>query len=355
MILRMPLYYKKFKCIAGKCNDSCCIGWEIDIDKDSMDFYRNIKGEFGETLRGSISEISVPHFILDKNQRCPFLDKDNLCKIFINLGEEKLCRICTEHPRYFEWYKNIKEGGIGLCCEAAAKIILTYNNPFSYYDTQIPFDTCGEYDENFYNYLFEIREKIIEHLNDQKFPLKNRLNNILQYTYDLQSSYDNFNFKITEIKNKPITSEDYDLIEILKLFNSLESMESKKIFNETLSDYENIITVTKNLFENNPILNKYLENAAIYFIWRHFLKSTFEEEFYSKAAFSVLSAVILGILFAYEYLKNNKISEISCIRMAVYYSKEIEYSEENLNTLFDNFYNNKSFSIDNLEKILNIF
>ena len=29
-----PKYYQQFHCIADKCKHSCCIGWEIDIDKD---------------------------------------------------------------------------------------------------------------------------------------------------------------------------------------------------------------------------------------------------------------------------------------------------------------------------------
>ena len=29
----IPDYYKDFQCIADKCKDSCCIGWEIMIDR----------------------------------------------------------------------------------------------------------------------------------------------------------------------------------------------------------------------------------------------------------------------------------------------------------------------------------
>ena len=30
-----PDYYRDFKCSAGNCKHSCCIGWEIDIDEDT--------------------------------------------------------------------------------------------------------------------------------------------------------------------------------------------------------------------------------------------------------------------------------------------------------------------------------
>ena len=35
MVFRVPSYYKNFRCIADKCPDNCCRGWEIDIDEDT--------------------------------------------------------------------------------------------------------------------------------------------------------------------------------------------------------------------------------------------------------------------------------------------------------------------------------
>ena len=43
-----PDYYDSFRCIADKCRHSCCIGWEIDIDEDTLDLYENIPGDFGD-------------------------------------------------------------------------------------------------------------------------------------------------------------------------------------------------------------------------------------------------------------------------------------------------------------------
>ena len=35
----VPSYYKEFRCIADKCNHSCCKGWEIDIDDETYKKY----------------------------------------------------------------------------------------------------------------------------------------------------------------------------------------------------------------------------------------------------------------------------------------------------------------------------
>ena len=47
--------FKNFKCIADKCKNNCCIGWEIGIDSETEKFYRNGKGEFFERIRENIS------------------------------------------------------------------------------------------------------------------------------------------------------------------------------------------------------------------------------------------------------------------------------------------------------------
>lgn len=51
MIVRVPDYFSEFSCIAGECKDSCCLGWEIDIDEDSYEYYQTLPGEVGERLR----------------------------------------------------------------------------------------------------------------------------------------------------------------------------------------------------------------------------------------------------------------------------------------------------------------
>ena len=48
MIVRVPDYFSEFSCIAGDCKDSCCLGWEIDIDEDSYEYYQTLPGEVGE-------------------------------------------------------------------------------------------------------------------------------------------------------------------------------------------------------------------------------------------------------------------------------------------------------------------
>lgn len=120
-----PDFYFDFECIADKCRHSCCVSWEIDIDDDSLEFYEQLDTALGEDIRKNISREDYPHFILTEDERCPFLRKDGLCRIICEMGEEGLCNICTEHPRFYNCYEDREEAGLGLCCEEAARLLLT--------------------------------------------------------------------------------------------------------------------------------------------------------------------------------------------------------------------------------------
>lgn len=119
-----PDFYDEFKCLADKCCHSCCIGWEIDIDVDSLDYYMELDGEIGRQLRENIEHEPEPHFRLCENERCPFLEKNGLCRLINEFGEESLCDICAEHPRFYNYFDDREEMGLGLCCEEAARLLL---------------------------------------------------------------------------------------------------------------------------------------------------------------------------------------------------------------------------------------
>lgn len=120
MDIFVPSYYKDFKCIASKCKHNCCIGWEIDIDNDTLELYK----QQSDIIKNINLNADIPHFILKEDDRCPFLNNKNLCEIILNHGEEALCQICKDHPRFVNCFNSRTETGLGLTCEAAVKLIL---------------------------------------------------------------------------------------------------------------------------------------------------------------------------------------------------------------------------------------
>ena len=121
----VPTYFPKFKCIAARCGHSCCIGWEIGVDEDTLQTYRALKGQMGHAIRqGLVEDDEGTTLRLDEQERCVHLDERGLCRIISTLGEGYLCEICREHPRFYHRAGGHMEGGIGASCEEAARLIL---------------------------------------------------------------------------------------------------------------------------------------------------------------------------------------------------------------------------------------
>ncbi len=78
MKIRVPKYLNKFKCIADKCEDTCCAGWEIVIDKETYDYYENLSGSFGERLRSEIVNDGEDNIFVLKKGNCAFLNENKL-------------------------------------------------------------------------------------------------------------------------------------------------------------------------------------------------------------------------------------------------------------------------------------
>lgn len=118
-----PDFFGHFRCKASECCHTCCAGWEIAVDDDTL-----VRCESVLTQSEKRKLISSPDGILlcEEGKRCGFLRNDGLCELIISHGEDILCDICREHPRFYSYSENggICEAGVGLCCEEAARLWL---------------------------------------------------------------------------------------------------------------------------------------------------------------------------------------------------------------------------------------
>ena len=135
-----PAYYPLFRCIAGDCKHTCCANWEVDIDPETYDKYLNMSGAFAERIRSSIvveddgTSTGEAHFVLRGDGRCPMLRDDGLCDLILECGEQALCKVCDEHPRFYNYRSDVVECGLGISCEAALHLILDWDRGFEMID-----------------------------------------------------------------------------------------------------------------------------------------------------------------------------------------------------------------------------
>lgn len=339
MILRVPSYYNEFSCIADKCQDNCCIGWEIDIDSKTMAKYESISGEFGNRLRSSITSThGCNSFATKADGRCPFLNENNLCDIILTLGEENICDICTNHPRFFEWFGSIKEGGIGLSCEETARLILSH--PFSIVEIEIPDEeTFYPEDDEMFNFLSKARTRIIEHLQDESITIGNALYNISSYGKKLDDMVFDGDLDL-DLVSKPLHKEGHLLTcNITKLLSRLLTLEQldpnwTSFIKEHLarSSTNTNVNASNWTFGTDKNYETYLRNLAIYFIWRYFLKSAYDFDVLTRINLMINSVCALGYLFE----QGKDFSLDSCATLAKSFSKEVEYSDINVDLLGSN-------------------
>lgn len=305
-----PKYYKDFKCIADKCTHSCCIGWEIDIDEETLEKYESLPRDAKDEILNGVSYEGTPHFKLCEKGRCFHLDENGLCKIIKSKGESFLCEICREHPRFYNSTKRGKEVGLGMACEEACRIILSSD----LYGEMVE---IGELPEMFCETEGEYADSFCE---DEDFAI-NR-DEIFRILLNDRFSY----------------SEKTG--EISKAFNVTLNVFSDEEWREVLSGLEYLDESHKTLFScysSNAVgdnWEKYLLRAFAYFVYRHCTDCFDEKEFLRSLGF----ALFCEKLFASVLIAKNPKSFVDVVEFARIISEEIEYSEENTEAIKLKFY-----------------
>lgn len=174
MLYVLPDYYPQFHCIADRCEDTCCAGWQIMIDKRSLRRYKACKGPYRRRLFWSVNW-RKKCFRQDREKRCSFLDEQNLCNLYRNLGRESLCRTCRLYPRHIEEYENVREVSLSVSCPEAARLLLTRKEPLTFRE----FYREGEeqypwFDQLFYGQLAEGRRVMLSLFQDRSRSLAHR-------------------------------------------------------------------------------------------------------------------------------------------------------------------------------------
>ncbi|MBR2013078.1 MAG: flagellin lysine-N-methylase [Clostridia bacterium] len=289
-----PNYYDNFKCIAQHCKHNCCIGWEIDIDPDTLVFYQELPSPWGDKLRSHISLDNTPHFILGRNDRCPFLNEDNLCELICAFGEDGLCNICADHPRFFNEFSDRIECGLGLCCEEAARLILSQNEPVQFSADEDSAENATAEERTF----FKLRQDIYSILQNRSVSMRRRIDQL---------------FDAYSVKQLPPLSD------FKKIYQRLERMDPQ---------WDHYI----DQFEDTDWFHRWeipCEQLAVYLVYRHLAGALNDGRLKERIRFIALTLRIFNCLI------RNRTTLEDLYEIARLYSAEIEYSDENIEILLD--------------------
>lgn len=313
-----PSFYKNFKCIAGDCPDSCCQGWEVDADEESLSYYKTLSGSLREKIDSVLDndEFGNTIFRLADKKRCPFLNEKNLCDMHIAIGGEHTPYTCRTFPRFINDFGGTREMGISFSCPVASDMMWNLDEDFDF-NTEINalLPSINDIDADMYFKLLTYRKKAYTIIQNKNFSIKERLIQLLDFAVKIQAELDN-------------PTENASYTDFFDIFNNPEVINQEWV--EKVKKHN-----LRPIFPDDKIC----ENIAMYFIFRYFLTAVYDNDVLSKVKMAVIGVLIPA------YFGNDSWT----IHL---WSKETEHSDINMNQYKYELKSNINLTAEQLKKHL---
>lgn len=380
MQITYPDYYKEFSCSADKCKDTCCAGWGIVIDDNTLKKYDKTAGRFAGRLRQQI-DWKRKSFCQNKG-KCAFLNEKNLCDIYTELGKTFLCDTCKRYPRHIEEFENLREVSLSLSCPKVADIVLSRQEKVCFItgEKNIPQEEYEKFDFFLFDKLMNAREFLLEILQNRNYSIEYRMGVVLGFAHDLQRRIENQEiFQIDQLiekyravnaekklRTKMIAYGRYekqkklilnDMMEALKSFEVLkpEFPQNMEEYQRTLFQRGNIWYQTKKrLFQKSELYPpNMLEQLLVYFVFTYFCGAVYDKEAYAKIKMAVVSTLLIREWMLAVWIKEGEQMNFSHIVDVCYrYSRELEHSDINLSKMEEMMKRKEIFSLQNLLTVI---
>lgn len=373
-MVRAPEYYENFRCTASECSDNCCrAGWLIELDRDTSEYYMRLEGNVGERLRASlISDEEGGVCFLLNNGSCPHLDENGLCRICSELGSEHMGIVCREFPRYSITIGNITEKGIGLACGEAAMLVLFDGRAFRLVkieedtsDTTASGAECvNGKDTQSADRLFRARDDIFRLLSGADgcaSSVWQRIVSVLEYASVLQNTLNGQADAETAVRHglPEDFSVKYNYSLLLDIFNGGDiindawRVEAKRVrtFIEGLDDN----AFKKALSECGEHIaggEAVFERLMRYFVYRYFMRAAYDYNPLDKIKFAVCCCLMIRQMLAARQAQRHMpaagraqrqpegqadITREELIDVVKLFSRQVEYSEDNVDAVCEEF------------------
>lgn len=129
--LLVPAYMERFSCIGTECEDTCCAGWNVTIDRATYKKYNKVRSDLKPSLdkyvkrnRSSKSDMDYARIEMVTGFACPMLNEKKLCSVQLKLGEDYLSNVCSTYPRITNIVNGIFEKSATMSCPEAARLAL---------------------------------------------------------------------------------------------------------------------------------------------------------------------------------------------------------------------------------------
>ena len=382
MLYTIPDYYKEFECIADKCEDTCCAGWQIVIDKKTLKKYRKIRGDFRKQILKNVDWFQGT-FKQDRDKRCAFLNEKNLCNLYLSQGEEGFCKTCREYPRHTEEFEGVREITLSISCPEVARILMNRMEPVTF----LSYEKEGEeefedFDPFFYSILEDARKEMISILQNRDLTIADRILLILGMAHDMQGRMNrqemfdcsdvickyttgkaldfvkNYRQKSNRKQTEPefahtmfrhlyelellreewgiLLKETEDLLyqdkeKYLKIKEEFQSFLKSNVNHEKRNNSDSESTTINPEKRNNSAsdsitmfqkeytdIDIHLEQLLVYFLFTYFPGAVYDGEIYAKVQLAVYCVWMIWEIWMARWLKNEKSLELEEMTELVY-------------------------------------
>jgi lysine-N-methylase len=301
-----------------------------------------------------------------QNGRCPFLNDKNLCDLYTELGEDKLCDTCAEFPRFINEYGSEREIGIAPSCKTAGELMFGFTDSLTFTveenDEQI--SSYNDIDPQVYFKLRQARITAYGIIRDRNFTIEQRCMLYLDFAKKIQKKMDTDRLDLADYEIKAYSDKEYLSKRIKSLCEKYKytqkSSDAVCHFFDEFPDMEvinpdwwKVLERHKKFFESKKDCQKNIkefmayysdrqteyEQLMMYYVYRYFLNAVYDEKLLLKAKIGVIGFLMLRQLDVEKWKAGNgELSFTEQVDLAHLYSRQFEHSYTNFevyNTLFE--------------------
>ena len=332
---RVISFYEQFNCLASKCPNTCCRGWRISIDDETRQRYEKEGGALGFRLKSTMTfgeNKEVRKFF----GRCANETMEGLCRLQLSGREELMPEICRVYPRRSIRIGEDEEVTFELSCPMTAKLFLENMSDISMIDYEgddiAPLWIQHKFNENYYDDILFIREKVIDYINsdvniarlmnDLYYYFRKLHSHVLAQDIDIKSvpimghapdkqnpHYTFYSFAIMDkIIMNDLNDGRFGFQDALhdftksynKIFAKMTAVEADDFFNEKCEE----------MIKTYPHLHKKYKSYLAYYIYQMLYSSYESVTFYKEYLLGIVYLMMLMTTDVVDYYKGIDLDDI---------------------------------------------
>lgn len=394
----IPKILKDFQCTGSRCENHCCYGWDIYIDRTTYIKYDKLSNKQLRLLLNkrvtvnpkSNGDWNYAKIELNEEKKCPLLTEEGLCRVHKELGPVYLCHTCNTYPRIYNSVANTLESSLYISCPEAARRILLHPEKMQFDEIELLNENIliprKKITQNQEKIFWNLRIFTITLLQERKFRVWQRLiilgvfyektsqlfkeNDVegilkLIESYQYLIQYENLDYLFEQLQ----VNEGFQL-DMMKLLSDARSKLdiTDRVFNQCIDQFNKGLQFekedavkTQELYQDtykkyfNPYMDKHehiLENYLVYSVYTELFPFGTGKELFDEYALLVLQFSMIKMYLVGMTAYNQKINDVMITDIIHSFSRVFSHGNPLLVILYDLLKQKNRMSMEHISLLL---